>query len=95
MNRIPPGGYSIAEKGYKNRINRVYDATRGEGNATKANISESSETSHPRAIALERIPTRDFLANSSERLISVIRISEALKFANVRRLFFFLIDNVK
>lgn len=64
VNRIPPEGYPIAEKGYKNRINRVYDATKGEGNATKANISETSETSHPRAIALERIPILgDFLAN--------------------------------
>lgn len=35
---LPPGGYPIAERGYKNRINRVY-AIRGEGNAAKANIS--------------------------------------------------------
>lgn len=63
VNRIPAGGYPIAEKGYKNRINRVYDVAKGEDNATKANISESSEMSHPRAIDLERISARDFLGN--------------------------------
>lgn len=34
---ILPEGCSIAEREYKNRINRVYDVAKGEGNAAKAN----------------------------------------------------------
>lgn len=32
----PSLGYSVAERGYKNRINRVYDADAGKGNAGEA-----------------------------------------------------------
>lgn len=34
---ILPEGYPIAEREYKNRINRVYDVAKGEGNAAEAN----------------------------------------------------------